>query len=55
MNPARVREETKDKLALERYLSHADIHATVYRRLVKRGYLKDEEITEKGKKLLTNA
>lgn len=55
MNLIKVREELKDKLALERYISHADIHPNVYKRLEKRGYLKEAEITHKGKILLSGA
>ena len=55
MNSVKVREELKDKLALERHLSHADMHPNVYKRLAKRGYFKDGEITAKGKRLLSGA
>jgi hypothetical protein len=55
VNSIKVREELKDKLALERYISHADIAPNIYRRLVKRGYIEDGEITAKGKKLQSEA
>jgi hypothetical protein len=55
VNSIKVREELKDKLALERFISHADIRPNVYRRLVKRGYIKGEEITDKGTKLIASA
>ena len=55
MNSIKVREELKDKLALERHLPHADMHPTIYKRLEKRGYFKDGEITDKGQRLIANA
>jgi hypothetical protein len=55
VNSIKVREELKDKLALERHLSHADMHPNVYKRLAKRGYFEDGEITDKGKRLIAAA
>jgi len=52
MDSIKEREETKDKLALERHLSHADMDPSVYKRLEKRGYFKDGKITTKGERLL---
>jgi len=52
MDSTKVREETQDKLAIERHFSHNDVSSTVYRRLVKRGYITtDGEVTPKGKEL----
>ena len=55
VNLSKVREEHEDKLALERHLSHADMHPSIYNRLEKRGYFKDGEITDEGKRLIAGA
>jgi hypothetical protein len=55
VNSIQMRQEVKDKLALERYISHADIYPNIYKRLEKSGYIKDGKISDKGQKLLSGA
>jgi hypothetical protein len=56
MDSAKIRKETRNRLALERHLSHDDLSPITYRRLVNRGYLTaDGKITPKGEELRANA